>query len=35
MSIDEFWSLVGSADKDTVIRALRRLSQQDIPKRSR
>src|SRR5215467_16340033 len=30
MSIDEFWSLVGSADKDTIIRALSRLSQQDI-----
>jgi len=30
MSIDEFWSLVGSGDKDTIIRALSRLSQQDI-----
>jgi len=30
MNIDEFWNIVGSADKDTIIRRLSKLSQQDI-----
>jgi hypothetical protein len=29
-NIDEFWNIIGSADKDTIIRRLSKLSQQDI-----